>query len=112
VALPSCHKCGRSNPRRMVGLMTLWFGPFVELRPDSGYFYLCPRCYGEYIQPHVDQVGGKLPDLYRLARHLGLHPDLEEVEDAGNDPEPASPDDAWTDGAPTAIPAGGGRADG
>lgn len=67
----------------MVGLMTLWFGPFVDLRPDTGYFHLCPACYREHVKPHLDQVQGRLAELHPLARQLGLHvdPSTEPSED-------------------------------
>jgi hypothetical protein len=74
VPLPPCIRCGRTNPRKMIGLMTLWFGPFVDMRPDHGYFYLCPDCYRERIKPHLDQVQNRLAELHPLAHHLGLHP--------------------------------------
>lgn len=55
----------------MFGLMTHWFGPFVELRPDHGYFYLCPACYHEHVHPHLEAVQGRLAELHPLAaRHL------------------------------------------
>jgi hypothetical protein len=75
VALPPCSRCGKTNPRKMIGLMTLWFGPFVDMRPDHGYFYLCPACYRDRIKPHLDVVQGRLAELHPLARHLGLHVD-------------------------------------
>lgn len=67
----------------MIGLMTLWFGPFVDLRPDTGYFHLCPACYREHVKPHLDQVQGRLAELHPLARQLGLHidPSTEPMEE-------------------------------
>jgi hypothetical protein len=80
----------------MIGLMTLWFGPFVDLRPDYGYFHLCPSCYREYVKPHMDQVQGRLAELHPLAHHLGLHtdgpdadtPDVAEVDPPADDDSP------------------------
>jgi hypothetical protein len=85
----------------MVGLMTIWFGPFVEMRPDTGYFYLCPACYRERIKPHLDEVQNRLFDLHPLARRLGLYVD---AADLGPEVE------VDPDRAPTPVPAGGGRA--
>jgi hypothetical protein len=64
--------------------MALWFGPFVPIRPDSSYFYLCPTCYRNHVQPHVDAAQGRLGALYRRARELGLHAD----PSPESDPEP------------------------
>ena len=52
--------------------MTIWFGPFIDLGADPGYFHVCPACYKEWIQPHMDQVQGRLMDLHPLAQHLAL----------------------------------------
>jgi hypothetical protein len=51
-----CRRCGRTDRRHMHALMTLWFGRFVELPVEAGYFYLCPRCYTRFIAPHVPPV--------------------------------------------------------
>ena len=40
-----CRRCGQTNPRRMFALMSLWFGPYAGVRPEPGYFYLCPNRY-------------------------------------------------------------------
>ncbi len=70
--MPLCQRCGSSNPQKMIGLMTLWFGPFIDLRPDHGYFHLCPACYRAHVLPHLDHVQGKLKELHPIAaRHLG-----------------------------------------
>lgn len=130
--LPACNRCGKTDPRRMIGLMTLWFGPFVDMRPDYGYFYLCPACYRERIKPHVDQVQGRLAELHPLARHLGLHADRfddtlppADAADPGDPMDPPDPGDPidrvdpvngddgeepaarWPDHGRAAIPAGG-----
>jgi hypothetical protein len=84
----------------MVGLMTKWFGPFVEMRPDTGYFYLCPACYRERIKPHLDQVQNRLFDLHPLARHLGLYVDDADLEPP-DEPEAA---EAEAPAAPGRIP--------
>lgn len=67
MALPACRRCGKRDPQKMFGLMTHWFGPFVELRPDHGYFYLCPACYTEHVQPHLEAVQGRLAELHPAA---------------------------------------------
>jgi hypothetical protein len=54
MALPDCLRCGKTNPRRMIGLMTVFFGEYVELPPEPGYFYLCPKCYEAEVEPHLD----------------------------------------------------------
>jgi len=107
VALPACTRCGKTDPRRMIGLMTLWFGPFVELPPAHGYFHLCPDCYREFVHPHLEKVRGKLAELHPLARQLGLHVD-HTIDDADR-PEDAGTEDAGTDpdtGSPVAAGAG------
>jgi hypothetical protein len=75
-----CRRCGRTDPRRMIALMTLWFGRFAGLDSAAGYFYLCPRCYDECVAPHFAPVVEKLVELHR--------------ED---DPTPAPDNDAGTD---------------
>jgi len=52
--LPACLRCGKTNPRRMIGLMTVFFGVYVELSPEPGYFYLCPKCFRKDVEPHLD----------------------------------------------------------
>lgn len=85
MALPVCTRCGKSNPRKMYGLMTLWFGPFVDLPPDHGYFHLCPDCYRTHVHPHLEAVHGRLADLHPLlARHL------EGAADGNGGPDSAS----------------------
>lgn len=54
MAMPDCLRCGKTNPRRMIGLMTVFFGEYVELPPEPGYFYLCPKCYEADVEPHLD----------------------------------------------------------
>jgi hypothetical protein len=56
--MASCRLCGETDPRRMTGLMVLWFGRLAGLPPDYGYFYLCPRCFAACIEPHLDEVLG------------------------------------------------------
>jgi hypothetical protein len=74
----------------MIGLMTLWFGPFVDLQPDYGYFHLCPTCYRIHVRPHMDRVQGRLAELHPLAHHLGLHQDRPDTDpDTGPAPDPA-----------------------
>jgi hypothetical protein len=73
----------------MIGLMTLWFGPFVDLRPDYGYFHLCPTCYRIHVKPHMDRVQGRLAELHPLAHHLGLHRDQQDT-DPGTDTDRGS----------------------
>lgn len=51
----------------MVALMTLWFGPFVEIEPGHGYFHLCPRCFEEFVTPHLEDVQETLARLHPAA---------------------------------------------
>jgi hypothetical protein len=87
----------------MIGLMTLWFGPFVDLRPDYGYFHLCPTCYRTHVKPHMDRVQGRLAELHPLAHHLGLHPDRPDTDldtDPDTDRDPGSGEQAAESPAP------------
>lgn len=52
----------------MIALMSLWFGPYAGLRPESGYFYLCPSCYQSCIAPHSSEVLHRLTEAHP-ARH-------------------------------------------
>jgi hypothetical protein len=63
-----CRRCGQTNPRRMIALMTLWFGQYAGLRPESGYFYLCPACYQSCIAPHAADVMLRLADSHPVRR--------------------------------------------
>lgn len=47
----------------MIGLMTLWFGPLIELEPAQGYFHLCPPCFDEHVHPHLDELQTTLARL-------------------------------------------------
>ncbi len=39
----------------MIGLMTVFFGQFVDIAAEPGYFYLCPKCFVEKVEPHLDE---------------------------------------------------------
>lgn len=67
MALPACRRCGKTDPKKMFGLMTHWFGPFVDVPPDHGYFYLCSACYDERVREHLEAVQGKLAELHPAA---------------------------------------------
>lgn len=54
--LPACDNCGEVDSRKMIGLMTVFFGPLLELPQQPGYFYVCPRCYDELILPHLEEI--------------------------------------------------------
>ncbi len=90
MALPSCTRCGKRDPQRMHGLMTLWFGPLVELEPDHGYFYLCPECHDELIVPELERIQNRILELHPAAqRHmeeLEAAESAEDAEDAEDDP--------------------------
>lgn len=67
----------------MVGLMTLWFGPFVDMEPSHGYFYLCPDCYGRFVEPEIEEVQGKLAHLHpTVAAYLEREREEEAREEA------------------------------
>lgn len=74
----------------MYGLMTHWFGPFVDLPPDQGYFHLCPGCYRSEVQPHLEALQGRLAELHPLVAGP-----LEPAESNGGGPSqvPAGPAD-------------------
>ena len=54
----------------MIALMALWFGRCAGLPSDGGYFYLCPSCYAEHVEPNLEEVLNRLveqhPFLHRL----------------------------------------------
>jgi hypothetical protein len=62
--MASCRLCGETDPRRMTGLMTLWFGRLAGLLPEYGYFYLCPRCFAARIEPHLEEVLGVVAEYH------------------------------------------------
>lgn len=47
----------------MIGLMTLWFGPLIDLESAHGYFHLCPSCYEHFVAPHLDGLQTTLARL-------------------------------------------------
>ncbi len=53
----------------MIGLLTVWFGPLAGLAAEPGYFYLCPRCYGRVVAPHLEAVRERLG-----VAHPGVEP--------------------------------------
>lgn len=87
MALPACRRCGKTDPRKMFGLMTHWFGPLIDLPAGSGYFHLCPRCYEAHIQPHLEAMQGRLAELHPLVSGT---PDVSAGNGAG-DAAPAGP---------------------
>lgn len=95
----------------MIALMNHWFGPFVDIPPDHGYFYLCPRCYRERIKPHMDEVQNKLYELHPLAHRLGLEaqpgPDdgaRERLRAPDSEPDPTPGGEPGGEPDPTADP--------
>jgi len=84
VALPACTRCGTTDPRRMYGLMTLWFGPYADVAPDQGYFHLCPRCYRRFVHPHLEKVQGRLAELHPAA---AAHLEREAARHRDHDPD-------------------------
>lgn len=68
----------------MIGLMTLWFGPFVDLEPAHGYFHLCPTCFDETIAPELDELQASLA---RLNPAAAAYLEREREQDAGPRPD-------------------------
>jgi hypothetical protein len=54
----------------MIGLMTLWFGRFLELPLEGGYFYLCPACYDAVVAPHLEDVRQQVLEVHPHLRRL------------------------------------------
>ena len=71
--MASCESCGRSDPERMIALMTPWFGRFVGLEPAPSYFHVCPACFAEKVEPHADHAMEKLWEMHPGAR--GVRPE-------------------------------------
>ncbi len=86
MVLPSCRHCGESDPRRMIGLMNLWFGPFIDLEPAHGYFHLCPTCFDDFVGPHLDELQSSLARMNPAAAE---YLERERERDLGNE----TPDD-------------------
>ena len=82
MALPSCKRCGKENPQRMHGLMSLWFASLIELEADLGYFYLCPSCHDEIIVPELERIQNRILELHPAAQRA-----LDEVDLAESAPE-------------------------
>ncbi|MEX0891692.1 MAG: hypothetical protein WEB88_05925, partial [Gemmatimonadota bacterium] len=81
MSLLPCKRCGRTDPRKMIGLMNLWFGRFLELPLEGGYFYLCPACYKELVVPHLADVRQQVLEVHpHLRRHLERERQADERE--------------------------------
>lgn len=48
----------------MIGLMTLWFGPLLDLEAEPGYFHLCPACYRRVVEPHYPEIRDRLARMH------------------------------------------------
>ena len=95
MALPSCDRCGKRDPQRMHGLMSLWFGPLAELDGDLGYFHLCPPCHDEVIAPELERIQNRILELHPAAQRQLDEVDLAEVEPP---PEPDEDEEAPPEG--------------
>src|SRR5512135_2908222 len=56
MGMPACNRCGFTDRFRMIGLMSRWFAAPAGLALESGYFYLCPACFDEIIQPRWELI--------------------------------------------------------
>lgn len=97
-----CNRCGRTDPRRMIALMTLWFGPPAGLIPEPGYFYLCPSCYQACIAPLSDVIVHRLTEHHPVGHKPGRLTEHHPLDrKPGHGAAPAAPDDlAGDDNAP------------
>lgn len=77
----------------MIGLMALWFGPFIELEQTSGYFYLCPSCFEGQVGPHMEAVRERLahahPGPYLLPGEGDAQEDGGRAQEGEGDPAPS-----------------------
>lgn len=62
--------------------MTLWFGPFIDLEPAHGYFYLCPACFHDRIEDHLDELQ---TSLARMNPEAAEYLERERERDLGRD---------------------------
>ena len=92
----------------MIGLMSRWFAAPAGLALVGGYFYLCPSCFEELIQPHQDELLDVLREHHPAPRPTA-HPDQPDPP-AGTPPAapgpakaPAAPDQGLA-GEPSAAP--------
>jgi len=93
VSLLPCKRCGRTDPRKMIGLMNLWFGRFLELPLEGGYFYLCPACYAELVVPHLADVRQQVLEVHpHLRRHLEREREADERERQAGQAEADEPE--------------------
>lgn len=77
----------------MIGLMTLWFGPFVDLPVEPGYFYLCPPCDRKLVVPHLEKVRDKVAELHPAVHGSG-RPTRPSSASEPAPPEPPPPSSA------------------
>ncbi len=95
--LPACKSCGTTEPR-MIGLMTVFFGEFVDLPPEPGYFYLCPACFVRDVEPYLDedQIRDSLllrEERRKQERSGAVEPAEEPVGEPPTDTGPADEED-------------------
>ena len=67
----------------MHALMSLWFGPLVELESDLGYFYLCPDCHDQVIAPELERIQNRILELHPAAQRQLEDDVAEDVDDPG-----------------------------
>ena len=101
MALPSCKRCGTQDPQRMYGLMSLWFGPLVNLEAELGYFHLCPMCHDEFIAPELERIQNRILELHPAAARTLDEMEMAPAELYEEETEAASKPDAADGGGPS-----------
>ena len=84
--------------------MALWFGRLAGLPSDGGYFYLCPSCYAQHVEPHLPEVLDRLVEQHPFLHRLRGDHDGMPLRQAGASPVPHGP--APHDPAPPATAPG------
>lgn len=83
MGMPACNRCGFTDRFRMIGLMSRWFAAPAGLALEGGYFYLCPACFDEIIQPRWELILDGLLERQRPqqapARGAEAHTELPEA---------------------------------
>lgn len=85
MGMPPCTRCGQTDRFRMIGLMSRWFALPAGLPLEGGYFYLCPACFDELIQPHWEQIVDGLLERQRPA-HMPVRATEGQPESAAASP--------------------------
>ncbi len=97
-----CTRCGAIDRHRMIALMSRWFAAHAGLALEGGYFYLCPACYDERIEPEYEAILRAIQEHQKPDRLASHEPADAAAIAPAVPPKGASPTDAGATSPPPA----------